>query len=475
MENRKVFIASPSDLSMERQLISEISLEINCDNMNGGHHSIEIVDGFKQTSQIGRAQSVINALLRECDYCIVMFKNKWGSAPSPDTSYSSGTEEEFFEALKCVIDENYPMKNVSVVFFSGDDSQDEEVQKFRDKLTRSYSFLYEEIRPNEEQDKIRAILSNLNMIPRGGAYNLAELTTLSGKAVLRPVTYLQKGRDEYASGNGKGAGEYFEKAAEFGEYQETLELVKFYRKSGDLKKAQDKIDSTLIEIVDKLGSGSKQYLLFIEQRIKSASSKKEVETAVIRLENNIRKVSDIPIADIDDYSRLYDLLGHHYRHRCEFSNATYFFEKSHAQRRRGNRKAGIFMSLLNFATVERELKNLNNAVQWLDEAEEYIRHVELGEKARFYLCKAQVKTDQRDFITAKEAVQQSLSFNEASDYKQGKAYSYCVWAKIEELEGDLNTAKTLLEKAHALNETMGHADGVRMVEQRLKTLEEIGS
>lgn len=475
MENRKVFIASPSDLSMERLLIDEISLEINRQNVNSDRYSIEIVDGFKQTSQIGRAQSVINELLQECDYCIVMFKNKWGSAPSLDTSYSSGTEEEFFEALKCVIDENYPMKNVSVVFFSGDQSQDEEVRKFRQKLTSSYSFLYEEIRPNEEQARIRAILSNLNMIPRSGSYNLAELTTLSGKPVLRPLIYLQKARDEYANGNGKDAGKYFEKAAKCGGYKETLELVKFYRKFGDLKKAQDKTDSTLNEIVDQLGSGSKQYLLFIEQQIKSASSKEKVESSIIRLENNIRKDSDIPITDIDDYARVYDLLGHHYRDRYEYANAKHYFEKSHALRRRGNSEAGIFMSLLNFATVERELKNLDKALQRLDEAEKYIRYVELSEKARFYLCKAQVSTDQRDFIKARAAVEQSLKINKASDYKLGKAYSYYVWANIEELKGNPNTAKKLFKEAHALNEAIGHADGVRRIEQRLKTLEEVAS
>lgn len=470
MGTRKVFIASPSDLQDERTLVKEISRDLNKENENTRLNKIEIVDGFKQTPQIGRAQSVINDILRGCDYCIVMLKNNWGTPPSADSVYSSGTEEEFFEALKCVIDQKSPMKNISVIFFAGDSSISKEVKVFKDKLRESYSFLYDDVKLGEESEKIEAVLKNLNKTSRGSHHDFYNITTLSNEAVLKPVLNLQRGRDAFNTGDGVLAEEYFGKAAEEGGIPEKLELVKFYRHSGQLEKAQKEIDSLKDVIINRHGFRSKEYLLLMEEQIKSSNSNEKIETIIYALEQNIIADDDIPAVDTEDFARLYDLLGHYYRRNNELSEAKYYFEKSHAFRKETNKPVELFMSYLNLATIEHDLQNIGEAHDYLRQAEPYIKHADRNKKARFYLSRAQVLLKNNDFGSARTFAQKSLSLNQASGYKQGQAYSLTVLSNIEECCGNSLNAIKFLKESLNINIEIKHEDGIKLIKQRIDDL-----
>jgi tetratricopeptide (TPR) repeat protein len=95
-----VFIASPGDLSVERNRFREIIAELNTGFGDGAN--VEFIPlGWEDTlaSTGRRNQSVINEEIDRADVFILVMYRRWGQ-PAPDAGpYSSYTEEEFYRAL----------------------------------------------------------------------------------------------------------------------------------------------------------------------------------------------------------------------------------------------------------------------------------------------------------------------------------------------------------------------------------------
>lgn len=108
------------------------------------------VRGWEQLSgTVGRPQEIINqAVLRDCDYLILILGRRWGTPPQLGEGYDSGTEEEFFEALALLADRDAPMRDVMILFKDsgaideGEDPQFERVRSFRDRLERGRQVLF---------------------------------------------------------------------------------------------------------------------------------------------------------------------------------------------------------------------------------------------------------------------------------------------------------------------------------------------
>ena len=89
----------------------------------------------------------MNDVLKPCDYCIFVLHDRWGSPPSREGRYSSGTEEEYDLARGPIVQGT--MMNL-VMFFrqihearlSGRDSQLEKVLDFRAKLEAEKELLF---------------------------------------------------------------------------------------------------------------------------------------------------------------------------------------------------------------------------------------------------------------------------------------------------------------------------------------------
>jgi hypothetical protein len=98
-----VFVASPGGLEQERGRFREIINEYNeTDALQGGVLFAPV--GWELTIRgMGRPQKLINDDIKSCDYCLLVLHDRWGSPPSPDTPYTSGTEEEYALARTLVI------------------------------------------------------------------------------------------------------------------------------------------------------------------------------------------------------------------------------------------------------------------------------------------------------------------------------------------------------------------------------------
>lgn len=108
----RVFIASPGGLEAERRAFHAT---LNAYNESEALHrgALFISTGSENTlGGIGRPQAMINELVRECDYCVLLLCDRWGTRPDKPGcgDYTSGTEEEFHVAMECYQDDDRPMR-----------------------------------------------------------------------------------------------------------------------------------------------------------------------------------------------------------------------------------------------------------------------------------------------------------------------------------------------------------------------------
>jgi tetratricopeptide (TPR) repeat protein len=146
----RVFIASPGGLQEERRAFREALIAFN-DAHAIPKGAIFLPVGWEDTlGGMGRAQSLINSEIQRCDYFVLLLWDRWGTPPSADGRYSSGTEEEFYVAENCVKDANMPMRKMAVLFKAVDPKQLSDpgaqlsrVLEFKKKLEEENKYFYE--------------------------------------------------------------------------------------------------------------------------------------------------------------------------------------------------------------------------------------------------------------------------------------------------------------------------------------------
>ena len=93
----KVFFASPGDLEEERHLTNDVVRQLSDRTPYNfvylGYESVPATTGH-------RPQSVINALVDQCDVFLSAFHRRWGQPTTDTVAYTSYTEEEFERARR---------------------------------------------------------------------------------------------------------------------------------------------------------------------------------------------------------------------------------------------------------------------------------------------------------------------------------------------------------------------------------------
>lgn len=152
LKGYRVFIASPGGLEEEREAFRKVINDYNySDALYRGVTFIPVGWEFTRGGK-GRPQELINRHLRECDYLVLILWDRWGNptVKVSEEGHTSGTEEEYNEALKCIEDSECPMKDI-VIFFKAVDArklsdpgeQLQKVLKFREKIEKEKSILFE--------------------------------------------------------------------------------------------------------------------------------------------------------------------------------------------------------------------------------------------------------------------------------------------------------------------------------------------
>jgi hypothetical protein len=176
-----VFMASPSDLSEERQVLRATEDELNYLLSRFGIR-VRVVGWELTPPGYGRAQEQINPLVHDCDVFIGLLNKRWGTATG---DYSSGFEEEFEIALRRrKIGDTSPaigmfFAQVSKDLLSDPGPQLSKVIEFKNRVQAENLVLYGEFSSADQLGKrvLNFLLDHLLPLVIGADYGPAALET----------------------------------------------------------------------------------------------------------------------------------------------------------------------------------------------------------------------------------------------------------------------------------------------------------
>jgi len=169
LKEYRVFCASPGGLQRERKAFKEIIETYN--KQDAGQRGVHFVPvGWEDTLPGGgRPQAKINEEIRTCDYFLLMFWNRWGTAPDDpkNTKYTSGTEEEYYVALECYENPVHDLSEIVLLFkgvsraqMADPGTELSQVIKFRTKVESERKFLYKSFASQKTfEETLRGLLS----------------------------------------------------------------------------------------------------------------------------------------------------------------------------------------------------------------------------------------------------------------------------------------------------------------------------
>jgi len=259
MVGKRVFLASPGDVELERATVRDTVTKFN-DTFAWDRGVTFFSRGWEQTSSgIGRPQERINEeILRDCDYLILILGSRWGSPPQRGEGYESGTEEEFARSLQLLADPDAPMRNVFVGFrgvlpAQARDEQLGRVLEFKDQLERGRDITFKVF---DTQDRLSEyLLANLHGWAIDNGEKLAVSITLPPRETLPPVDSEAPAVDLIALAMAMvqekrftQAEELFNVAIETRHPKAILEYARFLRRGGRFDSALE-LDRSVLQIL----------------------------------------------------------------------------------------------------------------------------------------------------------------------------------------------------------------------------------
>lgn len=234
----QVFIASPSDLQTERQVIRDVIDEINRTNVDGTLPLVHAVGWESIPGTARRPQEAINDTLRRCDYLVVMLKESWGSATGSSWGYTSGTEEELFAGLLLLGDRNALLRDVWIVFAAAR-SPLPQVTALRQQLEANHALFYEttsDLSDLREKALRRMLAWRGDTAPR--ISREVDLMPSSGRPVLTAARLRREGETLADMGEQDQAEARLKKASAIGDPEAMLAYAKFLFRAGRLPEAE---------------------------------------------------------------------------------------------------------------------------------------------------------------------------------------------------------------------------------------------
>ncbi len=276
----RVFVAAPSDLGAERAILSSIVEGMSADPISA--EEFTLVDWTQVPGTVGRPQDAINEVIQSCDYMICMFKAQWGTDPGGDT-YSSGTEEEFFNGLISLGVSDKPLKDIWLVFVSTSSQEpDQQICDLRSQIEKTHTVLYGRAHDSEEfrkmaQNRLQAWSSySARKAPRS-----VGLVTSKGKDVLGAFQLLRNAGELAAMGETARAEQEFIGAIEVGGANERLAYGQFLRRQGRFDEASEQgqkaVDDLLNEPSDPMRPQVAEAKAFLASLLKSQGQLREAE------------------------------------------------------------------------------------------------------------------------------------------------------------------------------------------------------
>ncbi|MBN3264191.1 tetratricopeptide repeat protein [Pectobacterium brasiliense] len=492
-----VFIASPGDLSNERNHFRDAINQLNVGFGDGANVEFKALGWEDTLASTGRRnQSVINEEVDKCDVFILVINRRWGQSAPDAEPYSSYTEEEFHRALERWKKEGKPE---IFVFFKRVDAESEadpgpqlkKVMDFRKQLEETRQVLYhyfedEKSFVSEVDRHLRAFAKgelpssdkqrNMTVIPLSALEEVKKANSLlvdkikeaeqahdAEKEALLKVDAMQLQIAEDAANLSRDGRIEFARQKFAVLVVETMNLrvlslgYEFYKRTGDL----DSAFLVLKKWLEICGTNEKSHEVAIAYRnlgsLYQIKGELELAKEMYQKSLTINETLDRKEGMAGNYS----YLGSLYQIRGELERAEEMYQKSLAINEVLGRKGGM-------ASDYGNLGNLYQIRGVFEQAEEMyqkslIINEMLGRKegmASDYGNLGILYKNKGELKSAEDMCQKSLAINEALGRKEGMAKQYGNLGNVYNARGEPERAEEMYLKSLAINEELGRKEGI---------------
>ena len=460
---RIIFLASPGGLADERVVCRDTIDEFHrSDSLKTGAtffaHAWEDVSGG-----VGRPQDLINPNLDESDFLLVILGDQWGTPPSLDGKYSSGTEEEFTRALELLADPDRPMRDILVLFKTLDAARLRDpgeklkpVMDFRARLEASKQVMYETFdsagslriavsnklrewsQPLQPKRAIKIVLPTLeetSLVPSG----------------LQHEELLRAARDFADRKLWMQAETAYSMAIAGGNAQAMLEFAKFMRRSGRIDRALELNQQVLADRSTLLSTAPEAVAARVDalanigviqrKRGDLLASVNSLHEAVETAGSGQREVAESLNYALDNYGLTLLALG-------EADDAIQQFERAHELRLALGEPVAIAQSAINLGRHRLSRQDLDPALASFEDALARLRtspddHL----LANALAGAAEVHLLMGDADGAEPLVIEALELNEKLQNSDGLSISHALLAHMFIVRHDWDGATAEIEKA----------------------------
>ena len=150
---KRIFIASPGDLSDERTLFPQILDKLNRVKASAMAVHLEPLGWEDRPPGMGRPQAQINEDVEKCDLFVMLLWKRWGTPPGGNSPYSSGTEEEYELARRLYSDRKTPdiylyFREVREEMLADPGEQLRKVLDFRKRIEEERALFFKPTQPH---------------------------------------------------------------------------------------------------------------------------------------------------------------------------------------------------------------------------------------------------------------------------------------------------------------------------------------
>ncbi|WP_150129208.1 DUF4062 domain-containing protein [Microcella alkaliphila] len=483
VEVRRIFVASPGGLDEERNVIKEAIEQFNRSRLYGSAIQFSVVEWQHSGRGAMNAQGKINDLIRDSDYMLVLFHDRWGIPPSTDGRYSSGTEEEFNLGLELISVIERPMRNVCVFFKSVEtgrlaalelDSQLRAVIEFRAALEATkqhfhgqfddHLALYQRvlvqldewardsgIKETKEYDPVLVSFANSSISTEVGAEQ-------GGAALQSAIEAAERGLTTRAD-------VLFARALSTEGAQAVFEYAKFLRRQGRLSAAVEKAELLHLEGVGAGNGNSPELLWEIKALAEIAVVERKMGKALAS-ETRLREAlkifpEPIPEEFEETWAYVSDNLAVTLTSIGSYEEAAEWIRRSIALRERRGEAEGLARSHANLA------RTLNRSGKILEAAgllESFLRQSspDLSARARADLLAeyghALMSLDRLD--DASKALLEADELNRDVGNREGEGVAAARLARLFIKTGDFAKALAMADRCQNLASASGNVDGL---------------
>lgn len=448
---RQVFLASPGDVTEERELCRQVLTEFNATRAQRLGATF-LVRGWEQVpGGIGRPQGQINPHLDECDYMILILGHRWGSPTDIDGKYTSGTEEEFAHCLELLASDSAPMRDVLVLLkvldpvrVADPGEQLKRVLDFRKRLEDSKQILYVTF---DSIDKLRIALErSLEAWSQPLGERTPQVVSLpageySSPAAGQPTSdLLAQAKDLYENGMIVQADGLYAVAIQTDDPEALSEYAQFSRRTGNLDLALE-LNTRLLRLPALLRASDSQS---VKYRVRSLANvgvihrkRGDIEGSKGALQEAIRTVEQSDHRLPRELCYAMDNYGLSLARAGDSAAAKEQFQRSYDLRVELGDDHGAAQSAINIGRISLQDGELRLAEELFSEALAKL-DPESGarERANAQAGIAETRLRQDNPEGVAELLLSALAANEAHKESDGVSITYGLLARLELLNGD---------------------------------------